>query len=115
MTMTAFDMAAVQARMEKYKAEWYELPPHFYEQKIIADLTAALTEIERLATMNRELEELKRTIWENPDKWVRWCDHKLLEQLEQLQAELRHETKAAYQHGNEDGFKEGRDDERQRD
>lgn len=68
-----FDPAAVQARMEKYKAEWYELPPHFYEQKIIADLTAALAHIAALEqhydtkcvaenVLTRQLRELEQEV-----------------------------------------------------
>ena len=76
MTMTAFDMTAVQARVEKYKAEWYELPPHFYEQKIIADLTAALAHIaeveQQFFASNREIARLEQELHASQNIAIWW-------------------------------------------
>lgn len=35
-----------------------------------------------------ELRKLKTEVWENPEKWMKWCDHKMLDRLELLRIAL---------------------------
>ena len=39
-----------------------------------------------LATKDEEIGTLRK-VMENPEKWMKWCDIKMIEQIEQLQAE----------------------------
>jgi hypothetical protein len=44
-----------------------------------------------LASLRAELASLHQMrieIWENPQKWMRWCDHKVLERAEQAESAL---------------------------
>ena len=50
-------------------------------QKAEAACVVLREQVERLDTTRRE-------IWENPEKWMRWCDERMLARNEALQAKL---------------------------
>ena len=67
--------------------ECFRLERELAAQKAVTDAAE-----QQVQTLTRELEEictLKTDILDSPDKWMRWCDHKILERAEAAEARLR--------------------------